>query len=239
MSDEIKDPMEYIWEKVPKTKEGLIHYLPGDIPYLYKNGFVDTTRFTYDEWKAAFEDCIQSDESYLVSKNKFLSLRFYRYEGPVFKPFDPQRVREGEWTDADLQKLFDASIAPSSSITKEIFWNSVKALKSQGLTRNENLVINDKVKTQLAYLIERFPSPRRKLEQEVHRIREGRESKYREVAGNRDKSNFVAGKLASEVKSEELAKLQSSGKKAPAKAASAKEGVEIKKLKRPPPKLRG
>ena len=70
--EDIKDPMEFIWDKVPKNKQGAIHYLPGDIPYLYRNGFVDSTRYTYDQWKKAFEDCKQDDDSYIVNKNKFL-----------------------------------------------------------------------------------------------------------------------------------------------------------------------
>src|SRR5690349_10807510 len=125
MAEDVKDPMEYIWDKVPKNKQGFIHYLPGDIPYLYNNGFVDSQRYTYEQWKSAFVDCLQSDGSYLVSKDKFMSLRPFRYVGNVFTPFDPKRVREGEWNDGDLKKLFERSIKPSSSISEEIYWNSI------------------------------------------------------------------------------------------------------------------
>lgn len=230
--------MEYIWEKVPKTAEGLIHYLPGDIPYLYQNGFVDTRRFTYPQWKAAFKDCEQDDGTYLVSRDKFMSFRVYRYTGPVFQPFEPHRVREGEWTDADLQKLFDLSIKPSSGIPEDVFWNSVKALKDQGLVKGKNLLVDKATKTQLAYLVERFPSPRRRLEKEVARIREERETTYRETTKNRDASRFTAGKLASESKMEEFKGLQSKTEK-PSKAVSTDAGISIKKLKKPSKKITG
>lgn len=243
MADQIQDPMEYIWEKVPKTKEGLIHYLPGDIPYLYKNGFVDATKYTYPQWKAAFDDVRQADGSYLVSQNKFMSLRRFRYVGPCYKPFDPQKVREGEWTDADLKKLYDLSIKPSSAIQEEVYWNSVKALKDMGLKKNGNLIIDKTVKTQLAYLIERFPSPRRRLEKEVNRIREERETEYRAVTKNRDSSKFITGKLASETRMEKFKELEtaapastSSPKVAAIKTAGA---IDIKKLKKPPKKISG
>ncbi|MDO8519731.1 MAG: hypothetical protein Q7T11_06170 [Deltaproteobacteria bacterium] len=230
--------MEYIWEKVPKTPEGLIHYLPGDIPYLYQNGFVDTRRFAYPQWKSAFEDCKQEDGSYLVSRDKFMSLRIFRYTGPVFEPFNPQRVREGEWTDENLQKLFDLSIKPSSGIPEDVFWNSVKALKDQGFVKGKNLIVDKATKTQLAYLIERFPSPRRRLEKEVSRIRSEREASYREVTKNRDVSGFTAGKLASESKLEEFKGLQSkAAAPLPAKLSGDKSGVSIKKLKKPTRKI--
>lgn len=236
MVEQNSDPMEYIWERIPKTKEGLIHYLEGDIPYLYQNGFVDTTAYSYQEWKEAFNDCLQSDGSYLVNRDKFMSLRRYRYEGPVWKPFDAQKVRDGEWSDADLQKLFEKSIQPSSGITEEIFWNSVKALKKQGMVNNGNLLVNPSVKKQLAYLIERFPSPRRKLETEVHRLREERETKYRQVAKERDSSQFTTGQLASEAKLEKFKQLE--GKSSPETSDEGnQEGIDIKKLKRPPRKI--
>ena len=246
MPEQIQDPMEYIWEKVPKTKEGLIHYLPGDIPYLYRNGFVDSTRFTYQQWKNAFEDVKQGDGSYFVSRDKFMSLRPYRYVGPVFKPFDPNLVREGEWTDEDLKKLYSRSIKPSSGIVEEVFWNSVKALKDQGLVKNGNLLVDATVKKQLAYLIERFPSPRRRLEKEVNRIREERENQARTIAKNRDASGFVAGKFASEAKMEEFKKLETSAPVRPpaqshqvASYPDENPTVDIKKLRKPGKKITG
>ncbi len=244
MTEENKDPMDYIWEKVPKTAAGFIHYLSGDIPYLYQNGFVDTNRFSYKEWQQAFDDCKQADNSYLISKNKFLSLRRFRYEGPLFVPFDPYRVREGEWTDEDLKKLFERSIKPSSSITEDIFWNSVKALKDSGSLQNGKLLVDDTVKKQLAYLIERFPSPRRRLEKEVHRIREEREVELRKVSENRDSSVFVAGKLASETKLQEFKKLETASpsgasSKSDKPFKSSSEGIDIKKLRKPGRKITG
>ena len=236
MAEEIKDPMEYIWRKVPKTKDGFIHYLPGDIPYLYRNGFVDSTRFTYQQWKDAFEDCKQDDDSYLVNEKKFMSLRVYRYVGPVFKPFDAAKVREGEWTDDDLKKLYHLSIKPSSTVSEEVYWNSIQALKKQGLVaKNGNLMVNKAVKTQLSYLIERFPSPRRRLEKEVNRIREERETQVQNTTKNRDASGFVVGKLASESKLEKFQNLQTTNSKKIEKESpdSKKETVDLKKLRRP------
>ncbi len=238
MAGENQDAMEFIWERIPKTKEGNIQYLPGDIPYLYRNGFVDTRQIPYQQWKAVFAECEQKDGTYLVGREKFLSLRAYRYEGPVFKPFDPARIREGEWTDEDLQKLFEKSIKPSSGISEDVFWNSVKSLKDQGLVNKGNLVVDQTVKNQLKYLIERFPSPRRRLETEVNRIREERESEYRSVTEKHDSSTFTAGKLASESKMDAFKKLENKDVKQTEELTS-NEGIDIKKLRKPRGKIKG
>lgn len=240
MTEEIKDPMVYIWEKVPKTKEGFIHYLTGDIPYLYRNGFVDTNRFTFQQWAKAFDDCKQKDGSYLVSKDKFLSLKIYRYTGPVFKPFDAQKIREGEWTDEDLQKLFERSLKPSSTVTHEIFWKLIDTFKKKGSLKNGHLVIDAPFKIQLGYLVEKFPSPRRRLEKEVARLREERENQYRSSVQSRDSSVFVSGALASETKMDELQKLQGSAplkknQTPPLKISGP--SLDIKKLRKPGKKI--
>lgn len=246
MSENISDPMEYIWERVPKNAQGYIHYLAGDIPYLYRNGFVDSTRFTYEQWKKAFDDCLQSDDSYLVSKEKFFSLRLFRYTGPLYEPFDAKKVREGEWVDADLKKLFKRSIQPSSSITEDIYWNSIAALKKQGFVSPQgNLMVNKAVKTQLAYLIERFPSPRRRLEKEVSRLKKEQEEKEMDMAGKRDTSLFTTGKATSNIQAEKLEKFQSSQpvrashvvKTTPLKKSG--EEIDIKKLQKPRGKIKG
>jgi len=241
MAEEIKDPMEYIWERVPKTASGQIQYLAGDIPYLYRNGFVDTTRYTYQQWKAAFDDVLQDDGTYLVSKEKFMSLRVFRYEGPVFKPFEAARVREGEWSDEDLQKLFDRSIKPSSTVTQDIFWNSVKALKDQGFIQNGKLFVNQAVKNQLNYLIERFPSPRRRLEKEVNRIRADREAQINESKKNRDSSLFVVGKTSTENKMEDFRKLQTTTSVTAEDTAVDPDAptLDLKSLRKPRGKISG
>ncbi|MBX7149431.1 hypothetical protein K1X76_10160 [bacterium] len=240
MTEEFKDAMEYIWDRIPKTKEGNVRYLLGDLPYLYQNGFVDSNQFTYEQWKAAFEDCKQDDDSYILTKEKFLSLRKFRYVGPVFEPFDASKVREGEWTDDDLAKLYHRSIKPSSTVPEQVYFNMIKALKErEGLQQNGRLLVNKTVKTQLGYLIDRFPSPRRKLEIEVSRLRKEREKDFREVNENRDVSKFVAGQFESE---EELKKFKSLQNKAGApvkQKIDTSKTVDLKSLKRPPKKISG
>jgi hypothetical protein len=241
------DAMEYIWERLPKEKDGqTVRYLKGDIGYLYYNGFVDTKRFTYATWKDAFNPFQQGDGAYLLSKAQFLSLRIYRLQGTLTEPFDPYRLAEGPWANSRLKDLYDKAIRPSSEVKEEIFWNSVTALKKMGLvTANDELIVNEKVKKQIAYLIERFPSARRRLEKEVVRLRQEKDKVLSNAMRNRDASGFSIGISESEHKMEQFSKLQASQlepeKKAPVDEVDYDddEGIDIKSLRKPSGKFRG
>lgn len=239
------DPMEYIWERIPKCKDGkTIRYVPDDVPYLYHNGFVDTLQFTFKQWETALSPFKRSDGSYTLDKGAFMSLRLFRYNGPSHAAFDPARLREGAWPDDELEYLFEKSIKPSSSITREIFWNSVKALKKHGAVNDKDeLVVSEKTRKQLAYLLEKFPSPRRRLEKEVARLRQERDKALQVHQENRDATQFVIGKTENETQLAALQKLQGTQttitpatETTPADKAST---VDLKSLRKPGGKLMG
>src|SRR4030095_17045914 len=103
--------MEQIWAQVPKEhnipaglKGEYIRYIQTDPKYLYMTGFVDT-RISFEEWEGAFQDCRQTGGAYLLSKEKFLSLGKYKYSGPIKKPFDAMKIREG-WYDTNTWHEF-------------------------------------------------------------------------------------------------------------------------------------
>lgn len=204
--------MEYIWGRLPKQKDGkTIRYLAGDIPYLYNNGFVDCIKFSLDQWQRAFVVFRQSDGTYVLNKEQFMALRVFRYTGPTNEVFDAMKIRPGTWFDDKLKILYEKTIRLTSTITEEVFWTSVKAMKKAGLVDAQgNLFIDDRVKTQINYLVDRFPSPRRRLEKEVARLRKERDSRLSSNQKNRDASGFIVGKAEKETKLEDLKKLQSS-----------------------------
>lgn len=206
------DAMEYIWGRLPKQKDGkTIRYLPGDLPYLYNNGFVDCVKFTLDQWQRAFAVFRQQDGTYVLNKEQFMAMRVFRYTGPTHEVFDAMKIRPGTWLDEKLKILYNKSIKIASTIPEDIFWTSVKAMKKSGLVDAQgNLFIDDRVKTQINYLVDRFPSPRRRLEKEVARLRKERDAHLSSNQKNRDASGFIVGKTGKESQLEDLRKLQSS-----------------------------
>lgn len=228
------DAMEYIWERLPKEQDRqTVRYQPNDIPYLYHYGFVDTTKFTYLQWKQAFENFKQPDDTYLLNKKQFMSLRVFRYVATDYTPFDPHKLRLGVWPDKELDFLFEKSIKPSCHLPKEIYLNSIQSLKKSGnATPEGHLILNDAVIKQLQYLVEKFPTPRRRLEKEVTRLREEKEKIYQGHLSNRNESKFTIGETQSEHQFETLKKLESTHHIATSEEAVDEENlVDLKSLK--------
>jgi hypothetical protein len=235
--------MEDTWETLPKNKDGkTITYFPGDVDYLYDNGFVDTMKWSRKQWQGAFETFPKNGKNYILTRDDFLALTLFRYNGPVGEPFDPQKLREGPWEDEELDYLYLRSIKPSSAIKEEIYWASVKSLKESGQVDDKgNLVVDEAVKKQLAYLLDKFPSPRRKLEKEVTRLRKERGIKIQKQSENRDASGFMVGETDSEVKAKDLKSLESYSSPAqqPPSDDDGKPSVSLKDLKKPKGTIKG
>lgn len=213
MAEEKKfDAMEYIWERLPKEKGGLqVRYIKGDIPYLYYYGFVDTKKYSLDEWKLAFEPFKQANGTFVLDKSQFMALRVYRYNARVKEPFDANRLRPGAWPDKELKHLYDKALSQCTVLPENIYWNAVAALKKRGkVDAAGHLMIDDEVKKQFIYLIDRFPTPRRNLEKEVARLRKEKMAQQTVQNKDRNASVFTIGQSEKEYQLENLNKLQSS-----------------------------
>ena len=234
--------MEKLWDKLPKNKDGYtITYAPGDLPYLYSRGFVDSQRFTLEQWKQAFTPYKISDGNFVLTRDQFLKLDVYRFKQAVGDTFEPLKLREGAWPDVELAYLWQSTIKPSSTITFEIFEKSIEIYKKKGkINAQGHLLVDEEVKKQLHYLLERFPSPKRILEKEVQKIREKRGEKIAAATKNRDDSVFTVGQSQQETKHKQLQNLQASKPKAPEDLPPTdKPTLDLKSLKKPSKNFRG
>ena len=162
--------------------------------------------------------------------------------GPSHEVFDPAKLRDGAWPDDELEYLYNNSVKYSSTITKDIFWRSVDALKKKGFTdKTGQLVINDVVKKQFEYLVEKFPSPQRRLEKEVKRLREDRDEEREKHQKNRDASGFSIGQSQKEADLEKFKELEGKSHVSTVSEKSDSVGavIDIKSLKKPTGKVKG
>lgn len=169
-----KGVMESIWASVPKERNlppGLtgeyIRYASTDPKYLYLSGFVDDKTFTYEEWEAAFEPSKQADNSYLISKAQFLLLGKYKYNGPIKKPLDAMKIREGWYELQAWHEFAVRSVIPSTTVTVEELVQAEQIMKQKGLIKNGKILIDKHAKLRIKSLIDNYPSPTRLREMSV------------------------------------------------------------------------
>jgi hypothetical protein len=159
------DVMEYLWNTLEKTPDGEhIRYTESDVEQLWWMGFVDTARVGMQSWRAAFEPFRQRDGTFLVSRDDFLSLDRYRYQGEIRIPFDPMRINEGKYTDEGLDELIQDSIAPSCALPREELDTFFATLKKDFRQPDRLILIKRPAKERIQTLLDEHPSPLRNLE---------------------------------------------------------------------------
>lgn len=158
-------PMEFIWKTLQKEGDGShIQYKPQDVDFLWHSGFVDTEQWSLEQWHDALIPFRQKDGNYRLTFDEFLTLEPYRYSGPIHVPFDALTIKEGKYTDEGLQKLIDASIAPSVSLNANDLGTAMTAIKEKFRQADHLILIQMPAKVEIAQLIEAHPSPRRMRE---------------------------------------------------------------------------
>ncbi|MBU0505698.1 hypothetical protein KJ708_06880 [bacterium] len=239
-----QEAMIYIWNKMPKCNDGKnIRYIPGDLKYLYEHGFVDSRRYTVDEWLHAFIPFKQADDTYLLTQKEFITLHVYRDFTPVIN-FDARALKDGPWSDKALQGLYEKYIVPVSNLKKTSFWTFVNSLKeSKNTDQNGQLLFNKHSKNSLNNLIAEYPSPRKKLEREAQRIKYVKQKQVESRINNRDKSDFSVGENITETTKTSLEHLESIHCEPKPKSLKNEEPtadqIDVKSLRKPGGKVFG
>ncbi len=164
-SDKSDRALRAIWDKVSvKAEDGQRYILlknRDDIEYLYCSGFVDETKFGIQKWVDSFADALMPNSAYLLDEHQWMDKVQFHYSGPVKAPFDPMQLREGEWTEDEMQELIREKILPSIYLTADDFGKIFEEAKKQGLMTDGRYIINRATKEGLLDLINDCPSPRR------------------------------------------------------------------------------
>ena len=157
--------MELLWEHLPKRPDDShVTLTDADIEWIWQSGMVDTKKYPIEAWSRAFDAHKLPDGSYLVSKTEFLEKEIYRYKGEIMIPFDALLVNEGKYTNEGLKELFDLSVGPSCSLSNAELDKFLEGLKKRSLDPSGTIRIDKTAKLELRELIEKYPSPLRRLE---------------------------------------------------------------------------
>ncbi|QQR80567.1 MAG: hypothetical protein IPJ69_14980 [Deltaproteobacteria bacterium] len=223
------------WNKVSKpTKDGkrfITFKSVQDLMFLYATGFVDTQKYSFEQWLNAFTSSRQSNGSYLVSKEQWLEKKKYHYSGPVNPPFDPMTIEEKEYTEQEITKLLTQDLIPATSFDKSYVPQVINNLKAQGRLINGKFKIDQNVKKYLTEVIKQYPSPLRVLQVTVHKLLKAKKGDVASAKEELQKSSFFAGASAQQIASSRLSNMVGNAKTtAPIPEEGA--GISLKDLRK-------
>ncbi len=225
--------MEELWEKIAQPGEGgqkyILYQNDFDLLYLYANGFVDFKKYKLDEWVKSFADSRQADGSYKIAKPQWLQKEKYRYNGPIGEPFDPEKLPEKEYAEAEFKQILKEKICGSTWIPESQIPEMLDYFRKQKKLSDGKIRLDKAIKKEFAEVLQKVPSPLRILQLDVamHRKKGGAASPTTTASG------FIAGIDTQKLAAERLAQLVSKGGP-PKVSEAAKEtaGISLKDLKR-------
>lgn len=227
------DVLESIWHQVAKpAKDGKKYVFfkdQMDVIFLYATGFVDAKKFTCEEWIKAFEPSKLKNGSFAVSEAQWMEKKKYHYSGPVNPPFDPLKLEDREYTEAEFATLLREKVIPSTIFDEKNVPGFVNNLKAQGRLVNGKMMIDRPTKEYMLQIVNQYPSPMRVLEISVHGLHTAKKGLYQAARDTMQKSAFTAGQTAQQITAARLAQL--SGAKPAAETAPAAPAGETLSLK--------
>ncbi|OGQ30565.1 MAG: hypothetical protein A3B79_05545 [Deltaproteobacteria bacterium RIFCSPHIGHO2_02_FULL_50_15] len=241
--------MEHIWKTVAKTdKDGqeFIHYTGiAELNFLYFTGFVDTRKYTLEEWQKAFLDARLPNGTYKVKKEQWMAKKHFRYNGPVDKPFKPlEDLEEREYAEAEITNILKNKIIPSTSVDEKTILGYIGHYKSRGLIVDGRMKMDKTTKRDIHNLLEMYPSPLRVLQVNVQKVREQQASgKVEKDEGDKAQlttSQFIAHQQQDRIAAAQLSSLLKTGA-APSRPQAARpqapqpapdKGLSLKDLQR-------
>lgn len=198
--------MELLWEHLPKMSgKNQVILTDADLEWMWQSGIVDTKQYPLEQWIHAFDSHKQADGTYLVSREEFLEKETYRYKGEIMIPFDAMLVNEGKYTDEALNELFVLSVAPSCSLPAADLNIFLEELKKKHRDQTGTVRIDKQAKIELRNLLEKFPSPLRRLELMFDAIIKGVEETGLE---NIELGKLPATSVGGQMSQEQIAKVQ-------------------------------
>ncbi len=166
--DDSHKAFQNIWQQVsqPATDGNRYIFFKSltDIEYLYCTGFVDEEVYTIKQWVESFNDSRQPDGSYVINEIEWMDKIPFRHVKPVGPPFDPMTLKEGDWTEEEMQRFLQTTLLPNLFFTKEEFAQIFDLAKQNGLYVNGKYRITPLIKRDIHQMITQYPSPRRARE---------------------------------------------------------------------------
>ena len=151
-----------IWDQVaqkgPDGKKVILFANRDDLVYLFCTGFVDERKFALYDWVDSFKPCLQEDGSYAVTETEWMDKARFRFSGPIGQPFDPSKIREGDWSEQEIEALLKGALLPAVYFTEKEF-RSIFDEARPTFFENGTYKMTKDVKKDLKAFVDMYPSP--------------------------------------------------------------------------------
>lgn len=131
---------------------------------LYDHGFVDPRRLPKERWMDILKQLPQEEGHYALGKDHLEKIAQFLYAGPIKRPFDPQRLKDGLRPTQWVQDMYQKVLKFETDI-KQAEWNLlVREEINLNFLEKGQYNFDQDFKDFLAILLEERASPLRKLE---------------------------------------------------------------------------
>jgi len=167
--------LKAMWDKVAKPGADGNKYIViknrSDLEYHFWSGFVDDDKYTLQNWVDAFKESLLPNGIYLVTERQWMEKAEYHYSGPIYPPWDPMTIREGEWSEEDLDDLTREKIQPSVNFSKDDFSKVYAEVKKDMPKKDGKFLISRDLKIEWTTFINTYASPKRVLSIGVYQLK--------------------------------------------------------------------
>jgi hypothetical protein len=203
--------LQKIWDKVakpgPDGKNYIVIKNRQDLEYHFWSGFVDDDQYSLQQWVDAFQDSLLPNGGYLVTEDQWMAKVPYHYSGPINPPYDPMTIREGEWSEADLESLVWEKLKPCVYFSKEEWGRIIGEVKKTLPKKDGKFVISRALKEEWTNFVNTYASPRRVLQLGVAQLRVVKTGQPASGAPLGPQSGFAKGPDASRQVADRLSQL--------------------------------
>ncbi len=153
-------------EEVPSQTFRLIS--EEDMIVFYEHGFVDAKKVSLDQWQDILKNFPQHQGKYRLSETNLYQLSNYLYQGPIRRPFNPEKLKEGPRDPSWLDKLYVKVIRFETKLNESEWQDIVRNEIMMQYNYLGQFVLDTNSKNFINALIEKHISRLRRLELWVH-----------------------------------------------------------------------
>src|SRR5437868_12351944 len=84
---------------------------------IYSRGIIDSRKHPLERWQGLFKEMPRNEGGYLIKKDKWPRVTSFFFQGPIKKPFDPKKLKDGLRPLAWLNEVYQKVLRFETSLT--------------------------------------------------------------------------------------------------------------------------